>query len=137
MTLNSLAASVHMTAVDKGFWDTERNFGEMVALMHSELSEALEEHRAGRPTVYYRCVESTCQYQKNPSDIQMVTGHEHESGVMCEQKLLKPEGAAVELIDAMIRELDTLASMGVDIDELLAIKAEYNASREKMHGKKY
>lgn len=44
----SLAAmQVHRTAVDKGWWDKERNFGEMVALMHSELSEALEAKRHG------------------------------------------------------------------------------------------
>lgn len=28
-----------------GFWDNERNVGEMIALAHSELSEALEAHR--------------------------------------------------------------------------------------------
>lgn len=28
-----------------GFWDKERNVGEMIALAHSELSEALEAHR--------------------------------------------------------------------------------------------
>ena len=29
----------------KGFWDKERNYGEMIALVHSELSEALESRR--------------------------------------------------------------------------------------------
>lgn len=29
-------------ADDKGWWDEERNDGELIALMHSELSEALE-----------------------------------------------------------------------------------------------
>jgi NTP pyrophosphatase (non-canonical NTP hydrolase) len=33
-------------AKSKGWWDTERNDGEMVALMHSELSEALEALRS-------------------------------------------------------------------------------------------
>lgn len=39
---NKLADDVHNTAVEKGWWETDRNDGEMIALMHSELSEALE-----------------------------------------------------------------------------------------------
>jgi NTP pyrophosphatase (non-canonical NTP hydrolase) len=39
----------HDISKDKGFWDEERNFGEAVALMHSELSEALEAARKGNP----------------------------------------------------------------------------------------
>jgi NTP pyrophosphatase (non-canonical NTP hydrolase) len=35
----------HSTAKTKGWWDTERNEGELIALMHSELSEALEAMR--------------------------------------------------------------------------------------------
>ena len=33
---------VHINAKLKGWWDEERNDGEQIALMHSELSEALE-----------------------------------------------------------------------------------------------
>jgi NTP pyrophosphatase (non-canonical NTP hydrolase) len=40
---------VHQIAVSKGWWDEERNDGEMIALMHSELSEALEGLRHGNP----------------------------------------------------------------------------------------
>jgi NTP pyrophosphatase (non-canonical NTP hydrolase) len=40
---------VHQVAVDKGWWDHERNDGEMIALMHSELSEALEYLRHDNP----------------------------------------------------------------------------------------
>lgn len=39
---------VHATAVEKGWWDGgDRNDGEQIALMHSELSEALEALRHG------------------------------------------------------------------------------------------
>jgi NTP pyrophosphatase (non-canonical NTP hydrolase) len=46
---NEVAGEVHQTAVDKGWWETERNDGEIIALMHSELSEALEAIRHGNP----------------------------------------------------------------------------------------
>ena len=39
----------HQIAKSKGFWDEDRNDGEMIALMHSELSEALEGLRHGNP----------------------------------------------------------------------------------------
>lgn len=44
-----LAQDVHQIAVEHGWWETDRNDGEMIALMHSELSEALEALRHGDP----------------------------------------------------------------------------------------
>lgn len=40
--INQVADIVHETAKDKGWWDEERNDGELLALIHSEVSEALE-----------------------------------------------------------------------------------------------
>lgn len=46
---NAIAERVYETAKNKGWWDNERSEGELVALMHSELSEALEGMRHGNP----------------------------------------------------------------------------------------
>lgn len=49
-TFNVLAAKLHADNIARGFWpDTKRNNGELIALMHSELSEALEALRHGNP----------------------------------------------------------------------------------------
>jgi NTP pyrophosphatase (non-canonical NTP hydrolase) len=49
MHLNELAKEIHQTACEKGWWDEPRNFGELIALCHSELSESLEAKRTNLP----------------------------------------------------------------------------------------
>ena len=44
-----MQAEVHHIAVTKGWWDTDRSHGEIIALIHSELSECLESCRKGHP----------------------------------------------------------------------------------------
>lgn len=47
---NEMARNVYANALAKGWWDGgNRNKGELIALMHSELSEALEALRNGDP----------------------------------------------------------------------------------------
>lgn len=46
---NDFANHVHHLAKQKGWWDAERNDGELLALIHSEVSEALEALRHGNP----------------------------------------------------------------------------------------
>lgn len=129
--LNQLAREIHDNAVAHGFWEGERNFGEQIALMHSELSEALEEHRAGRRDHYHT-------HGKCPASHPLEGTGSSSSPIRHSLiQSCKPEGAAVELVDCIIRALDTLAAMGVDVDAITAEKMAYNASRPFKHGKAY
>lgn len=47
--LQAIQQELHLTAKEKGWWDAERNDGELIALIHSELSEMLEALRHGNP----------------------------------------------------------------------------------------
>lgn len=58
MEIKTLVAKAHENAVKHGFWEPPLPFGTAIALIHSELSEALEEERNGNPDVWFACNES-------------------------------------------------------------------------------
>ena len=126
--LNELAKQIYDNARAHGFWDGDRNFGEMIALAHSELSEALEEHRSGSPAEY-AVHQIGCRQWRLTDNLLLGSPID---GCGC-----KPEGVAVELADCIIRCLDTMHSLGVDIDAVVARKMAYNASRPHKHGRAY
>ena len=103
----------HQTSQKSGWWEKERNFGESIALMHSELSEALEHDRKPEPgtrsgEIFYAASNS------GP----------------------KPDGTVVELADCVIRIADWCAARGWDLERALLEKLAYNDSRPYKHGGK-
>jgi len=116
MLINELAKAVHENAVAHGWWDDKREAPEIIALIHSEWSEALEEARAGRPLVWYGCGEAeNCNIICNPHDEYECRMYGRE--LECEFRVKKPEGIAVELIDGCIRILDYCGEMDANIQE--------------------
>lgn len=113
MDLNEFAKKVHENSVAHGWWEDDRDYLEVAALIHSELSEALEEYRVGRQMVWYDCDCDACTLcEDKPAENCTCVGD--ETG--CCQGDKKPEGIAVELIDAVIRMLDYLGKEGIQID---------------------
>ena len=101
--LNEFAQEIHQNAVAHGWWEGERSADEIIALIHSEWSEALEEYRAGRPLVWHKC-----PYNSGMCETQEVHQGDFDCR-SCTPDKRKPEGIAVELIDGCIRILDFLA----------------------------
>lgn len=48
----------------------------------------------------------------------------------------KPEGQAIELADAVIRIMDYCEFVGIDLEEAIRLKHEYNKTRPYRHGGK-
>ena len=122
LDINEFAKEIHANARDHGWWEEERKFPEIVALCHSELSEALEEYRDGKPNVY---VNVSLEYLPVEERVlpRLLVGQ-------------KPEGMAVEMADCIIRILDWCGKEGIDIEAILKAKHEYNKTRSYKHGGK-
>jgi hypothetical protein len=121
LNLNQLAQEIHENAVAHGWWNEPRSFPEIAALIHSEISEALEAFRDDEPMVNAVCAPGQCDFydkcDKAPGEC-------------------KPEGVAVELADAIIRILDYTAAKEIDITAVILAKHEYNKGRPYRNGGK-
>lgn len=124
-----LEESVWRITEAHGFHESGRGFPEEVALIHSEVSEALEEDRRGRPAIWYS-VKGTDEIFRLPI---AANGTDPEDLV-----LRKPEGAAVEFADAIVRIGDSSkARFKGRLGEALIRKIRYNFTRPYLHGRKY
>lgn len=111
-TIRQIMRKAHDTATQKGWWvaldgSGQRSLAESIALIHSELSEALEEHRRGSKHI---------AIEFSPSADPIADPH-------------KPVGVAIELADAVIRIADTCQRFGIPLAEAIEIKLKYNKKR--------
>lgn len=107
--LSSNNDSDSMISVPRAELENLQN-SQRLMLIASEISEAFEELREGHAA-------TEIYYNNGKPD--------------------KPEGFPIELADAMIRIWDTAETYGVDLEEAIKIKMEYNKSRPYKHGKKF
>lgn len=107
-------------ADEHGF--TDATAAEDIALMHSELSEALEDIRAGKPL-------NEMQYKDPFSDA--VLDYQRPLGT-----LGKPIGVPSELADVVIRVMHFCGKHGINLGKAILEKMAYNESRPFKHGGK-
>lgn len=116
--LNESAKTIHNNNREKGFWDKERNVGELLMLVTSELGEALDAHQKGR----------------------FANWEQYEEYSLYSPGLFKThikDSFEDEIADAIIRLLDLSAGLNIDIEKHINAKVKYNKSRERLHGKLY
>lgn len=114
-SLNELALAIHQVNIGKGFYSEPKNLGEMLALIHSEISEALE---ADRKDHYSVCG--------------TLAKHLESGGSFTEgfEKYVK-NTFEDEIADAIIRLLDLAKFKGIDIDWHIQQKLNYNMTDRK------
>ena len=112
--LNVLRDEALRIARAHGF--TDASIPEDIALMHSELSEALEDFRSG----------------KSATEV----WYEGGSAVRESSVIAKPCGIPSEMADIIIRVMHFCGKHGIDIQKAVAEKMRYNDSRPHKNGGK-
>jgi len=125
MRLNELRDEAYAYAKQKGFHDEPCSLGERLMLIVSELSEALEADRKGRP---FEPNKTTSILWKLP-DPENVSSSFYENNIK--------GSVAEEIADAIIRLCDFAGVYDIDIEWHVKAKMAYNKTRPFKHGKKY
>ena len=107
VTINNLIKNSYEIAKEKGWWDEDRDIPHILALIHSEVSEALEEYR---------------DHGDNIFEFGGRSSNNH--------------GFVFELADIMIRVADLAGKYNFDLERAIKEKTTYNSSRERRHGGK-
>ncbi len=122
--INYLAKEIHENNVEKGFYEDEKNIGEMLALIHSEVSEALEADRRGK-------------YTAGSGTIEVINSFILDKMFVTDFNIVVKDSFEDELADIMIRVMDLAAFKGINLEAHIMAKIRYNKTREYKHGKKY
>lgn len=122
--LNELAKEIYDNSVSKGFYEEPIETGTRLALIHSEVSEALEADRMG-----LHAQPGIVNYVNDPNSSDEYFKAQFKGNIK--------DTFEDELADAIIRCLDLAAHKGIDIESHVRAKMRYNSLREHKHGKKY
>ena len=141
MTLQELVVLQGKCSKDHGFWDKEREFGDIISLMHTELSEAYEEYRThhAMTEVYFTCQHPNSLVKGSVVDPRhdgCDSGPESSARYCRFCDFAKPEGIPIELADVVLRVADACAYYGIDLETAVQMKLKYNQTRSYMHGGK-
>lgn len=123
MEIREIAREIHDINVSKGFWDGDSwNFGEKIALIHSEVSEALEGHRDNK----FADLEEYERVRNIPGKTDSLSF-----------EIFVKNTIEDELADICIRVFDLCGKMSIDLERHIRLKVDYNKQRPHKHGKNY
>ena len=143
MNIRDLVKRAYETAKEKGWHDKPATFGDRMALIHSEVSEALEAFRS-LDNDSHDCIRQPVYFNPETGYLTRDRGHyvphkkanSDEYELYDEWVLNKPEGVVAELADVVIRVADLCGLYGIDLDQAIEEKMAYNSTRPYRHGGK-
>lgn len=122
--MEKMIKQAHEMAKEKGFWDTERNVPEMLMLVVSEVSEALEALRKNH-------------YANGPASMELMNANSEDEAWKANFEANIKSSFEDELADVAIRLFDLCGGLDVDLEKHIELKMKYNSMRGYKHGKQF